>query len=72
MDKLFNSKKLPNKLVIQVDTGMCRSGMQHEDILKIYNERSIIKKFKEVIILTHLASADEKIVNIMSFKKIDF
>ena len=53
-------KKLPNKLVIQVDTGMCRSGMQHEDILKIYNERSIIKKFKEVIILTHLASADEK------------
>jgi alanine racemase len=58
--KFLIQKKLPNKLVIQVDTGMCRSGMQHEDILKIYNERSIIKKFKEVIILTHLASADEK------------
>ena len=28
---------------------MCRSGMQDEEILKIYNERSIIKKFKEVI-----------------------
>ena len=39
---------------------MCRSGMQDEEILKIYNERSIIKKFKEVIIYTHLASADEK------------
>ncbi len=52
---------------------MCRSGMQHEDILKIYNERSIIKKFKEVIILTHLASADEKNSQIQClFKKIDF
>ena len=54
------NKKLPNKLVIQVDTGMCRSGMQHEDILKIYNKKSTIRKFKEVIIITHLASADEK------------
>ncbi|WP_248785637.1 alanine racemase, partial [Escherichia coli] len=34
--------------------------MQNEEILKIYNEQSVIKKFKEVIILTHLASADEK------------
>ena len=56
---LINKKKL-NKLVIQVDTGMCRSGMQNEDILKIYNKKFIIKKFKEVIIFTHLASADEK------------
>jgi len=56
----LNKKKLFNKLAIQVDTGMCRSGMQDEEILKIYNERSIIKKFKEVIIYTHLASADEK------------
>jgi len=40
-------KKLPNKLVIQVDTGMCRSGMQHEDILKIYNERSIIQTIEK-------------------------
>ena len=39
---------------------MCRSGMQFEEIKKTYNERSIIKKFKEVIIFTHLASADEK------------
>ena len=39
---------------------MCRSGMQFEEIKKIYNERSIIKKFNEVIIFTHLASADEK------------
>ena len=56
----LNKKKSFNKLAIQVDTGMCRSGMQDEEILKIYNERSIIKKFKEVIIYTHLASADEK------------
>ena len=56
----LNKKKIFNKLAIQVDTGMCRSGMQDEEILKIYNERSIMKKFKEVIIYTHLASADEK------------
>ena len=56
----LKKKKFLNKLVIQVDTGMCRSGMQNEEILKIYNEQSVIKKFKEVIILTHLASADEK------------
>ena len=53
-------KKLPNKLVIQVDTGMCRSGMQYEDILKIYNERSIIKKFKEVIRLLLVQDIPQK------------
>ncbi|MSP06548.1 MAG: alanine racemase [Candidatus Fonsibacter sp.] len=56
----LNKKKNFKKLAIQVDTGMCRSGMQDEDILKVYNERSSLKKFKEVIIFTHLASADEK------------
>ena len=56
----LNKKKIFKKLAIQVDTGMCRSGMQFEEIKKIYNERSIIKKFNEVIIFTHLASADEK------------
>ena len=65
-------KKLTNKLVIQVDTGMCRSGLQHEDILKIYNERSIIRKFKQVIILTHLASADEKTSQYNIVQKIRF
>ena len=56
----LNKKKIFKKLAIQVDTGMCRSGMQSEDILKVYNERSSLKKFKEVIIFAHLASADEK------------
>jgi len=56
----LNKKKSFNKLAIQVDTGMCRSGMQNEDILKVSKDQSVLKKFKEVIILTHLASADEK------------
>jgi alanine racemase len=34
--------------------------MQNEDILKVSKDQSVLKKFKEVIILTHLASADEK------------
>ncbi len=58
-----------NKLFIQVDTGMCRSGMQNEEILKIYKEQSIIKRFKQVIILTHLASADEKKSNYNKIQK---
>jgi len=56
----LNKKNSFNKLAIQVDTGMCRSGMQNEDILKVSKDQSVLKKFKEVIILTHLASADEK------------
>ena len=56
----LNKKKSFKKLAIQVDTGMCRSGMQNEDILKVSKDQSVLKKFKEVIILTHLASADEK------------
>ena len=39
---------------------MCRSGMQNDDVLKVRNDQSILQKFKEVLILTHLASADEK------------
>ena len=53
-------KKYLKKLVMQFDTGMCRSGMQNDELLKISKEKSIIKNFKEVLILTHLASADEK------------
>ena len=56
----LNKKKVFKELAIQVDTGMCRSGFQNEDILKLRNDRSILQKFKEVIIFTHLASADEK------------
>ena len=56
----LNKKKSFKKLAIQVDTGMCRSGMQNEDILKVSKDQSVLKEFKEVIILTHLASADEK------------
>ena len=56
----LNKKKIFKKLAIQVDTGMCRSGMQNDDVLKVRNDQSILQKFKEVIILTHLASADEK------------
>ena len=56
----LNKKKLFTKLAIQVDTGMCRSGMQNEDVLKVRNDQSILQKYKEVIIFTHLASADEK------------
>jgi len=56
----LNKKNSFNKLAIQVDTGMCRSGMQNEDILKVSKDQSVLKEFKEVIILTHLASADEK------------
>jgi len=56
----LNKKNSFNKLAIQVDTGMCRSGMQNEDILKVSKDQSVLKKFKEVIILTHLANADEK------------
>ena len=56
----LNKKKIFKKLAIQVDTGMCRSGMQKDDVLKVRNDQSILQKFKEVIILTHLASADEK------------
>ena len=56
----LNKKKIFKKLAIQVDTGMCRSGMQNNDVLKVRNDQSILQKFKEVIILTHLASADEK------------
>jgi len=56
----LNKKKVFKELAIQVDTGMCRSGFQNEDILKLRNDRSILQKFKEIIIFTHLASADEK------------
>jgi len=56
----LNKKKIFKKLAIQVDTGMCRSGLQNEDILKLRSDRSTLQKFNEVIIFTHLASADEK------------
>ena len=54
---------------MQFDTGMCRSGMQNDELLKISKEKSIIKNFKEVLILTHLASADEKKKQIQSSSK---
>ncbi len=40
--------------------------------LKISKEKSIIKNFKEVLILTHLASADEKKskYNLLTKKKV--
>lgn len=56
----LSKKKIFNILVLQVDTGMCRSGIQDDEIQKVYKERSIFKKFKEIMIFTHLASADEK------------
>jgi alanine racemase len=68
----LNKKKNYPNLVIQVDTGMCRSGMQDEEILKVYNKRAEFKKYKEVLILTHLASADEKNSQYNSIQKSRF
>ena len=47
-------------LVIHFDTGMCRLGIQEKDIKEVLKLKSQIDKFKEVIIMSHLACAGEK------------
>lgn len=56
----LTKKKSFNKIIIQFDTGMCRSGIQESEMTKLLKDRVILDKFKEVILMSHLACADNK------------
>ena len=57
---IFTKNKRKNKLVIHFDTGMCRLGIQENQITEVLKLKDQINKFKEVIIMSHLACASDK------------
>ena len=56
----FTKNKKKEKLIIHFDTGMCRLGIQENQIEEVKKLKEQINKFKEVIIMSHLACAGEK------------
>ncbi len=56
----FLKNKKKNRLIIHFDTGMCRLGIQQNDINKVIKLKNKIDQFKEVIIMSHLACAGVK------------
>lgn len=56
----FLKNKKKEKLVIHFDTGMCRLGVQEDDIPKVVSLKKDLDSFKEVIIMSHLACAGNK------------
>ena len=56
----FLKNKKKDKLVIHFDTGMCRLGIQEDDLSKVLKLKNEIDQFKEVIIMSHLACAGNK------------
>jgi alanine racemase len=54
----FLKNKKKNNLTIQFDTGMCRLGIQEHNVLKVVNKINELKKFKNVLVMSHLACAD--------------
>ena len=57
---MFLKNKKKDRLIVHFDTGMCRLGIQEKDIKEVLKLKTQIDKFKEVIIMSHLACAGEK------------
>ena len=53
----FLKNKKKNRLIIHFDTGMCRLGVQSEDAKKLFKQIQNIRKYKYVLIMSHLASS---------------
>jgi len=56
----LNNKNSYDKLIVQFDTGMCRSGIQLNEVEKLKKNIKVFNKFKDIILMTHLACADDK------------
>ena len=54
----FNNNK--NKIIIHFDNGMCRLGIKEDKIKEVLKLKKELDKYKEVIIMSHLACSGDK------------
>lgn len=56
----FLKNKKKERLIIHFDTGMCRLGIQDQDVKQVVLLKNHLDKFKEVIVMSHLACSGNK------------
>jgi len=68
----FLKKNFNKQIIIHVDTGMNRLGFQSNDLNKLKKNKKLLYKFKKVLIMSHLACADDKKNNFNTEQKNKF
>ncbi len=60
LKKWLKFNKYKERLVIHFDTGMCRLGIQENKVNEVIKLKNQINKYREVIIMSHLACSSDK------------